>query len=122
MIVFVNANTAPDGLQLIQETLDDQVGIALAPIVINQVDVHDPVPDPDEVNFCRAQVQVDDAIHAARFRRTRHDVQRQALDQLTTGRDTSRVVLPRRVAPAAPGVAHLARERHRPQGVEVEEP
>jgi cell division transport system permease protein len=29
MIVFVNANTAPDGLQLIQETLDDQVGTTI---------------------------------------------------------------------------------------------
>ena len=29
MIVFVNANTAPDGLQLIQDTLDDQVGTTI---------------------------------------------------------------------------------------------
>jgi anion-transporting ArsA/GET3 family ATPase len=76
--------------------LDDEVGIALGPIVINQIDLHDEVPDPDDIDFGRAKVQLDDAIAAARFRRTRHAVQREAIEQLASGRDTGRAVLPRR--------------------------
>ena len=47
MIVFVNANTAPDGLQLIEDTLDEQVGTTIESW--NYCDVDCSLEDADRV-------------------------------------------------------------------------
>lgn len=63
--------------------LEDKVGVQLAGIVINQVDVGGPLPDPDEVSFGRATAQVADARDAARFRIERRAVQAREIARLT---------------------------------------
>src|SRR5690606_32973132 len=64
------------------ERLADRVGVALGPVVIDQVDTTEPLPDPDGVSFGRARVQVDAARAAAEFRRARRAVQDAELDRL----------------------------------------
>ena len=62
--------------------LCERVGVTLGPVVVDQVDISGPLPDPDEVSFGRAVAQVDDARAAARFRRARRAVQDRELDRL----------------------------------------
>lgn len=64
--------------------LDERVGVRLASVVVNQVDLGDPLPDPDEIDFGRARVQIEDAIAAAAFRRAHLAVQAAELARLTT--------------------------------------
>lgn len=64
------------------ETIVDRVGVHLGPIVVDQVDTAEPLPDPAEVSFGRARVQVDDARAAAAFRRARRAVQDEELARL----------------------------------------
>lgn len=62
--------------------LRQRVGVALGPVVVDQVDVSTPLPDPDTVGFGRATAQVDDARAAGRFRRARRAVQDRELERL----------------------------------------
>lgn len=62
--------------------LRERVGVALGPVVVDQVDVSTPLPDPDTVGFGRATAQVDDARAAGRFRRARRAVQDRELERL----------------------------------------
>ncbi|HUF96687.1 MAG TPA: ArsA family ATPase [Ilumatobacter sp.] len=64
--------------------LEDRVGVQLAAIVVNQVDVGPAVPDPTDVDFGRATAQVDDACAAAEFRRSRRAVQAAELARLSS--------------------------------------
>jgi arsenite-transporting ATPase len=64
------------------EILRARVGVALGPVVVNQVDRDEPLPDPDAVSFGRARAQVDDARAAAHFRRARRAVQDAELTRL----------------------------------------
>lgn len=63
-------------------TVVDRVGVELGPLVIDQVDTSAPLPDPADVSFWRATVQVDDARTAAEFRRARRAVQDAELERL----------------------------------------
>jgi anion-transporting ArsA/GET3 family ATPase len=65
------------------DTIVDRVGVELGPVVVDQVDTSPPLPDPADVSFGRAQVQVDDARDAAEFRRARRAVQDEELARLT---------------------------------------
>jgi arsenite/tail-anchored protein-transporting ATPase len=64
------------------DTILDRVGVALGPLVVDQVDTSAPLPDPSRVPFGRARVQVDDARAAAVFRRARRAVQDVELERL----------------------------------------
>lgn len=67
------------------ETADavvERAGVALGPIVVDQVDTSPRLPDPTEVSFGRAKAQVDDARAAAAFRRARRAVQDDELARL----------------------------------------
>jgi anion-transporting ArsA/GET3 family ATPase len=64
--------------------LEARVGVDLASIVVNQADLGDPLPDPDQVDFGRARTQIDDALAAADFRRTHLAVQAAELERLTS--------------------------------------
>jgi anion-transporting ArsA/GET3 family ATPase len=64
--------------------LEARVGVHLASIVVNQADLGDPLPDPDQVDFGRARTQIDDALAAADFRRTHLEVQAAELERLTS--------------------------------------
>ena len=77
--------------------LEARVGVRLASIVVNQADLSDPLPDPDEVDFGRARTQIDDARAAAAFRRTRQTIQVAELDRLS-----AEVSLPQIFLPALP--------------------
>jgi arsenite-transporting ATPase len=52
-------------------SLEARVGVRIGPLVINQLDAGDAVPDPAGVSFGRARLDVDDAVAAAEFRRAR---------------------------------------------------
>ena len=62
--------------------IEERVGVRLAPIVVNQVDAATQLPDPATVSFGRAQIQVEDAIAAAEFRRERVAAQQAELRRL----------------------------------------
>jgi anion-transporting ArsA/GET3 family ATPase len=64
------------------ETIVERTGVELGPLVIDQVDSSDPLPDPSAVSFGRARAQVDDARAAAAFRRARRAVQDEELERL----------------------------------------
>lgn len=66
------------------ETIVERTGVELAPLVIDQVDSSEPLPDPSAVSFGRARAQVDDARAAAEFRRARRAVQEEELERLAT--------------------------------------
>lgn len=61
----------------------DRVGVRLGPLVVDQVDVSEPIPDPATISFGRARAQVSDAVAAAVFRRARRAVQDHELARLT---------------------------------------
>lgn len=63
-------------------TIVERTGVELGPLVIDQVDRSDPLPDPSAVSFGRARAQVDDARAAAEFRRARRAVQEEELQRL----------------------------------------
>ena len=63
-------------------TIVERVGVELGPIVVDQVDLSLPLPDPALVSFGRAKVQVDEARAAADFRRARRAVQDAELGRL----------------------------------------
>lgn len=67
--------------------LRERVGVTLGPVVVDQVDVSTPLPDPDTVGFGRSTAQVDDARAAARFRRARRAVQDRELERLVATMD-----------------------------------
>jgi arsenite-transporting ATPase len=74
--------------------LEDRVGVQLGAIIVNQVDVGAPLPDPDAVDFGRATAQVDAARAAARFRRSRRAVQTNELERLSNGLPLPQVRIP----------------------------
>lgn len=54
--------------------IEDRVGVQLGPIIVNQVDVGDPLPDPDEVDLGDVAGAID-AVAAAHFRNARRAIQ-----------------------------------------------
>lgn len=82
VLVTVPETTPVNELIETSYAIEERVGVRLAPIVVNQVDTVDELPDPAGVSFGRATAQVDDAIAAAEFRRRRLAVQVAELDRL----------------------------------------
>ncbi len=85
--------------------VEERVGVRLGPIVVNQVDLGEPVPDPDrmqtDANIDGATTDdgatIDDAIAAARFRRERAAAQAAEIDRLAGELALPRIVLARRL-------------------------
>lgn len=98
-VVLVTLPEATPVNELIETAyaVEERVGVRLGPVVVNQVDAGDEVPDPDGVGFGRARAQVDDAVAAARFRRERAASQQAELDRLAREVALPRIVLPRRL-------------------------
>ena len=92
--------------------LRERVGVHLGPIVVNQVDTSQPLPDPDDIDFGRAKVQVADAVAAAAFRRTHRSIETAEIARLTAQVDLPQIHLSARpVAGLSPeDIAVLAEE------------
>jgi anion-transporting ArsA/GET3 family ATPase len=84
VLVTLPETTPVNELIELSFAIEERVGVRLAPIVVNQVDAAVDLPDPREVDFGRARVQVDDAIAAAEFRRERVATQQHELERLRT--------------------------------------
>ena len=82
VLVTVPETTPVNELVELSFAIEERVGVRLAPIVVNQVDAAVDLPDPRQVDFGRARVQVDDAIAAAEFRRERVATQQGELARL----------------------------------------
>ncbi len=79
--------------------LEEKVGIRLGPIVVNEVDAGVSLPTADETEAALRSSGLDDATSdvlraAASFRRARREVERDALDQLSTRLPLEQVRLP----------------------------
>lgn len=72
--------------------VEERVGVRLGPIVVNQVDLGEPVPDTDGI----ADDDDADLVAAARFRRERAAAQAAELDRLAGEVALARIVLARR--------------------------
>ena len=79
--------------------IEERVGVRLGPIVVNRVDTTAPLPDPRDVDFGRARVQVDDALAAAAFRRTQLEVQAHEIDRLSAAVPLAHIHLSARPVP-----------------------
>ncbi len=84
LLVTLPETTPVNELIETSAALEVRVGVQLASLVVNQVDVADPLPEPGDVDFGRARAQVADALAAATFRRTRLAVQVAELDRLNS--------------------------------------
>ncbi len=82
VLVTLPETTPINELVELSYAIEERVGVRLAPIVVNQVDPATDLPDPGEVDFGRARVQVDDAIAAAVYRRERVATQQAELTRL----------------------------------------
>jgi anion-transporting ArsA/GET3 family ATPase len=82
-LVTLPETTPVNELLELAAVVDRRVGVSCSVVVVNQVDIGRPLPDPDEIAFGRATVGVADAIAAARFRRARQAIQRDELTRLT---------------------------------------
>ncbi|MEQ8439000.1 MAG: ArsA-related P-loop ATPase [Ilumatobacter fluminis] len=83
VLVTLPESTPVNELMETAAAIRSRVGADLGPVVVNRLDTGDEVSDPDEVDFGRATVQVDDARDAAAFRRRRRDVQVHELERVT---------------------------------------
>ncbi|MDW3215928.1 MAG: ArsA-related P-loop ATPase [Ilumatobacteraceae bacterium] len=82
VLVTLPETTPVNELVELSFSIEERVGVRLAPIVVNQVDPAVDLPDPAAVDFGRAHVQVDDAVAAAEFRRERIGAQQAELARL----------------------------------------
>jgi len=96
VLVTLPETTPVNELIELSFAIEERVGVRLAPIVVNQVDAAVDLPDPREVDFGRARVQVDDAIAAAEFRRERIATQQHELERLRTDVPIEQLHLPAR--------------------------
>lgn len=96
VLVTLPETTPVNELVELSFAIEERVGVRLAPIVVNQVDGAVDLPDPAEVDFGRARVQVDDAIAAAEFRRERVAAQQAELDRLHASVPIEQLHLPAR--------------------------
>jgi anion-transporting ArsA/GET3 family ATPase len=96
VLVTLPETTPVNELIELSFAIEERVGVRLAPIVVNQVDAAVGLPDPREVDFGRARVQVDDAIAAAEFRRERVATQQHELERLRTDVPIEQLHLPAR--------------------------
>lgn len=79
--------------------LEDEVGVQLGPIVINGVDVGDPLPDDDAVREAVADLDAARAqglIDAAAFRRSRRAMEAAEIERLASELPLPKVTLPAR--------------------------
>jgi arsenite-transporting ATPase len=65
-------------------TLVERVGVQLGPIVVNQLDRCQPLPDADQIDFGRARAQIDEALAALAYRSTHLAVQTAQIERLTS--------------------------------------
>ena len=96
VLVTLPETTPVNELIELSFAIEERVGVRLAPIVVNQVDGAVGLPDPAEVDFGRARVQVDDAIAAAEFRRERVATQQAELARLQASVPIEQLHLPAR--------------------------
>lgn len=96
VLVTLPETTPVNELIELSFAIEERVGVRLAPIVVNQVDGAIDLPDPTEVDFGRARVQVDDAIAAAEFRRERVATQQAELARLQASVPIGQLHLPAR--------------------------
>ena len=96
VLVTLPETTPVNELIELSFAIEERVGVRLAPIVVNQVDGAVGLPDPAEVDFGRARVQVDDAIAAAEFRRERVAAQQAELARLKASVPIAQLHLPAR--------------------------
>jgi hypothetical protein len=75
------------------DLVSGRVGARLGPIVVNQIDVAPPLPDPRTVSFGRALREVGEAIAAGEFQRARQAAQTAELDRLGEAVQLRRIVL-----------------------------
>jgi arsenite-transporting ATPase len=117
VLVTLPESTPVNELFETAQAIRSRVGTELGPVVVNRVDPGPLPPDPDEVSFGRAKVQVDDAVAAAVFRRDRITVQSDELVRVRASFERV-VVLPWcPVADMGAGeIADLARGPDRPTG------
>ena len=83
VLVTLPESTPVNELLETADAIRTRVGAELGPVVVNRLDTAPLPPDPDEVDFGRATVQVDDARAAAAFRRERLAVQADELARVT---------------------------------------
>lgn len=88
VLVTLPESTPVNELVETADAIRTRVGAELGPVVVNRLDTAPLPPDPDEVDFGRATVQVDDARAAAAFRRERLTVQADELARVTRQFDT----------------------------------
>jgi arsenite/tail-anchored protein-transporting ATPase len=77
--------------------LEDQVGVQLGPVVVNGVDVGDPLPDDDAVRGAVAELDASDAeglIEAVAFRRSRRAMEAGEIARLRAELPIPEVTLP----------------------------
>ncbi len=99
--------------ELIETTwaIEERVGVQLGPIVVNQVDLGDPLPDRETTEHLVADhPEADALVAAAEFRRSRREMQEAELERLRAEFPLPDVELPMRpvAALAADDVAALA--------------
>lgn len=97
-VVLVTLPEATPVNELIETAyaVEERVGVRLGPVVVNQLDGGAGLPDPAEVSFGRSYAQVDDAVAAAVFRRTRRAAQAAEVERLATDVALPRIELSRR--------------------------
>lgn len=100
VLVTVPETTPVNELLETAATVAERAGVALGPLIVDQVDLDPPLPDPATVSFGRARAQVGDARAAAGFRRARRAVQDAELARLTSSLALRQIRL-RAVATAA---------------------
>jgi len=118
VLVTLPESTPVNELFETADAIRSRVVTELGPVIVNRVDPGPFPPDPDEVSFGRAKVQVDDAVAAAVFRRERIAVQS---DELARVREAFEQVVVLPWCPVADmgsdEIADLARGTDRPTDV-----
>lgn len=80
--------------------LEDDVGVQLGPVVVNAVDVGDPLPDDEAVRAAVAELDPDQArglIEAAAFRRSRRAMEGAEISRLAAELPIPKIPLPARL-------------------------
>jgi anion-transporting ArsA/GET3 family ATPase len=80
--------------------LEDDVGVQLGPVVVNAVDVGDPLPDDDAVRAAVADLEplaAQALIEAAAFRRSRRTMEAAEIERLAAELPIPKVTLPARL-------------------------
>jgi arsenite-transporting ATPase len=112
VLVTVPETTPVNELIDTADLLERRVGVRLGAFVVNQIDLALELPDPDDVSFGRARTQVDDAVAAARFRRSRTSSQVVEVERVAAAARSGCWIVPSVLAAGvvADDIVRLARE------------